>query len=132
MAWQPAQELPVPATGVDSPDSPLVNEAQVDIIRAATGWEYTVHEAITLGERVENMARVFNIREGITPDQDTLPKRFFSGTRQGALVNTPIDQQALRGAIDTYYSMMGWDDRGRPTQVKLDELGIGWVSEYLS
>ena len=103
----------------------------VNIVRAATGWEYTVHEAIKLGERVENLARIFNIREGITAAEDRLPQRFFGGTRRGALKNKGIDREAMQAAIKTYYSMMGWDENGRPTPAKLQELGVAWAAEYL-
>ena len=110
---------------------PWMMNDDVAIIRAATGWDFTVHEALRVGERVENLARIFNYREGFTAADDKLPKRFFSGTRQGALKNTAIDPVALQNAIQTYYAMMGWDESGRPTRVKLEELGIGWAAEHL-
>jgi aldehyde:ferredoxin oxidoreductase len=110
---------------------PWMMHDDVEIIRAATGWDYTVYEAITLGERIENLARIYNYREGITVADDKLPKRFFSGTRQGALKNKGIDAKAFQNAIKTYYAMMGWDEKGKPTQAKLEELGIGWAAQYL-
>ena len=103
----------------------------VNILRAATGWDYTVHEAMQQGERVENLGRIFNYREGITAAEDKLPKRFFSGTRRGALKDTAIDSEALQNAIKTYYAVMGWSEDGKPTQAKLDELGIAWTAEYI-
>jgi len=105
----------------------------VDLVRAATGWEYTVHEAMQLGERVSAMARIFNLREGISAEQDRLPKRLFSGTPEGALTDAGLDPEAMEAAISKFYVLMGWDsETGIPTQAKLEELGIEWAAEYLA
>ena len=104
----------------------------VDMVRAATGWEYTVHEALQLGERVAAMGRIFNLREGFTAQDDRLPKRMFSGTSEGPLTDAGIDPEAMDVAIKQFYTLMGWDsETGVPTQAKLEELGIEWAAEYL-
>ncbi len=75
-----------------------------------------------VGERVNNLVRLFNIREGLTRDLDTLPKRFF---------NEPLEEGPSRGRVvrldqlmDEYYMVRGWDEDGVPGQEKLKELGI--------
>ena len=103
----------------------------VDLVRASTGWEYTVYEAMLQGERVATMARIFNLREGFTAADDQLPKRMFKGTRMGALQESGIDAGQMDAAIKQFYGLMGWDADGVPTQGKLEELGIEWVAEYL-
>ena len=45
---------------------------QAEIVRAVTGWDYTVHEAMRVGERVATMGRAFNLREGLTAADDWL------------------------------------------------------------
>ncbi|MFH1141890.1 MAG: aldehyde ferredoxin oxidoreductase C-terminal domain-containing protein, partial [Chloroflexota bacterium] len=96
------------------------------------GWDYTTVEALKLGERVATMGRAFNLREGLTAEDDHLPKRFFKPTPRGALKDTAIDLEAMNQAIHTFYSMMGWDpETGVPTQEKLEELGIGWVAAHI-
>ena len=111
---------------------PWTMSQQVEIVRAATGWEYTVHEAMKQGERVTTLGRVFNIREGITAEQDQLPKRFFSGTNRGPLKDVGIDADAMQRAVKTFYTMMGWDgESGVPMREKLEELGVAWVADYL-
>jgi aldehyde:ferredoxin oxidoreductase len=111
---------------------PWTLRQQVDMIRAITGWDYTDFEAMRQGERVTNMARVFNLREGLTAADDQLPKRFFSSTPRGALKDTAIDPDAMNRARRTYYTLMGWDPvTGVPTQEKLEELGVGWVAAEL-
>ena len=75
-----------------------------------------------VGERVNNLVRLFNIREGLTRDMDTLPKRFFSeplaeGPSRGQVVR-------LEQLMDEYYMVRGWDESGVPGGEKLKELGI--------
>ena len=64
---------------------PWTLRQQVDLLRALTGWDYTDFEALRQGERVATMARVFNLREGLTAADDQLPERFFSPAPPGAL-----------------------------------------------
>ena len=108
---------------------PWTLRQQVDLIRALTGWDYTDFEALRQGERVATMARVFNLREGLTAVDDQLPKRFFSPAPQGASKGTAVDPDAFNRAKRTFYILMGWDPAtGVPMQEKLEELGIGWVA----
>ena len=109
---------------------PWTINQQVELLRALTGWDYTAVEALQLGERVATMARVFNVREGFTSADDTLPKRFFSPTPRGALKDTAIDPEELERAVHTFYGLMDWDpETGVPTEEKLQMLGIGWAAD---
>ena len=111
---------------------PWTLNQQVEMLRALTGWDYTTVEALKLGERVATMGRAFNLREGLTAEDDHLPKRFFSPTPRGGLKNTAIDPDAMNHAIHTFYGMLGWDmETGVPMQEKLEELGIGWVAAHI-
>ena len=77
------------------------------------------------------MARAFNVREGFTPADDTLPARFFQASGSPGRT-APLNESQLYEATRLYYEMMGWDrDTGVPRQAKLEELGIGWVGEQL-
>ena len=108
---------------------PWTLRQQVDMLRALTGWDYTDFEAMRQGERVTTMARVFNLREGLTAADDQLPQRFFSSTPRGALKGTAIDPEAMNRAKRTFYTLMGWDPvTGVPTQEKLEQLGIAWAA----
>ncbi|MFX1411250.1 MAG: aldehyde ferredoxin oxidoreductase C-terminal domain-containing protein, partial [Promethearchaeota archaeon] len=101
------------------------------ILNAVTGWNTTTWELMKLGERITTMARVFNIREGLTKDDDWLPERFFKPTTSGTLSKTAINPEEFENARSTYYKMMGWDDNGIPTTSKLEELDIEWASKML-
>ena len=112
---------------------PWTISQQAEIVKAITGWDFTVMEAIQVGERVATLGRAFNLREGIASAHDHLPKRFFSPTPRGALQNTPIDRAAMDKAIQTFYAMMGWDsEMGVPTIERLEELGIGWAADEIA
>lgn len=112
---------------------PWTLHQHVDLIRKMTGWDFTTVEALRVGERVVTMMRAFNLREGLTAADDTLPKRFFSPTPRGPLKETAIDPVAFDRAVHNYYKYLGWDSQsGVPTSEKLQELGVGWVDEQIS
>ena len=106
---------------------------QAEMVRSVTGWEFSAVEAMRVGERVATLGRTFNMREGFTTDDDTLPKRFFSPTPRGALKDTPINPIAFDKAVHSFYRLMGWDpESGLPTTDKLMDLGIGWVEDQIA
>jgi aldehyde:ferredoxin oxidoreductase len=105
---------------------------KTDIVTAVTGWNTSMRDLMKAGERITTMARIFNLREEFTKVDDWLPERFFSPKRDGALSKTSLNAESLRDAIELYYEMMGWDNRGVPTRAKLEELGIGWTYKYVS
>lgn len=112
---------------------PWTYEQKRDLVQAITGWNTTLFEMTKVGERVINLARVFNIREGKTSKDDWLPNRMFTPQTSGALSKTSIDPEQMKTAIQTYYGMMGWDEEtGIPTRGRLEELGIGWAREQLN
>jgi aldehyde:ferredoxin oxidoreductase len=104
----------------------------VDLIRAATGWNYSLYEYMQAGERRLNMLRAFNVREGINREADVLPKKLYKELRGGATDGVKIDQAEIERAQDTYYQMSGWDVKTAiPTRAKLQELGIEWVADLI-
>jgi len=103
-------------------------ERYVKMLNAATGMEVTVEEFIRLGERVWNLVRLFNLREGFTRKDDTLPWRFLneplpSGIAKGRL----LTQEQMSSMLDEYYLLRGWNKTGSPTKEKLRELGLEFV-----
>ena len=103
----------------------------VDLVKASTGWPTSVFELMKLGERCVQMTRAYNIREGMSPDEDRLPERFFNTPYPtGPLQGLKIDKAAMENAIKTYYDIAGWDRvNGAPTPGKLEELGIEWAGK---
>jgi aldehyde:ferredoxin oxidoreductase len=77
---------------------------------------------LNIGERVNNLVRLFNIREGLTKDMDTLPARFFKEPlKEGPGKGRTVDLDQSRAE---YYLARGWDPDGVPTKSKLQALGI--------
>ncbi|HIE23617.1 MAG TPA: aldehyde ferredoxin oxidoreductase [Candidatus Korarchaeota archaeon] len=110
---------------------PFNLQHKVEIVRAITGWNSTAWELLKAAERATTMTRVVNVMRGFKPDDDWLPERFFQPHRSGALSKTALDPEQLKRAIKLYYAMMGWDERGVPTEEKLHELDLDWTIEKL-
>ncbi|MHA1215104.1 MAG: aldehyde ferredoxin oxidoreductase family protein [Candidatus Hodarchaeales archaeon] len=97
----------------------------VEMLNATTGFEYTPSSYLQTGERIWNLVRMFNIREGLDSDADTLPKRFFNESApDGDPKGQKIDPNAFEAAKQEYYALRGWDKKGIPTKEKLASLGL--------
>ena len=95
------------------------------LLTAVTGMSWTSDEVVKVGERVNNVARLFNIREGFTRADDTFPTRLMTEPiKSGASKGAVITDDDLETMIDEYYEARGWDKKGIPSKAKLDELGI--------
>lgn len=105
----------------------------VDIANAVTGWDTSLFELMKAGERATTLTRCFNIKHGLTPEDDTLPDRLFQSLEGGPLKGNKMDKKEFEKSVKLYYEMMGWDpDSGIPTEGKLYELGIGWSHSEMS
>jgi aldehyde:ferredoxin oxidoreductase len=98
----------------------------------ATGIAVTAEDLRKAGERINNIARLFNLREGMgTREFDTLPPKIMTvpipdeGPAKGAVVKPDEFQLGL----DDYYEVRGWTKNGIPTAEKLRELDL---QEYSS
>jgi aldehyde:ferredoxin oxidoreductase len=110
---------------------PISLNAVMDYVNAVTGWDTSLWELMKVGERHSAMARIFNLREGFSAKDDGLPDRLFEPLEGGALQGKRIDPQEFQRALKTYYSMMGWDEKGIPLQSKLEELDLEWAKSLL-
>ncbi len=99
--------------------------AYVPMLNAVTGLNLTMEDHIKIGERIWNLTKLFNIREGFSEKDDTLPSRFFDEPLpSGEAKGKKIDRNEFKLALRNYYNLRGWDERGVPTKEKLQELGI--------
>jgi aldehyde:ferredoxin oxidoreductase len=87
-----------------------------------TGFDYSLTEFVKAGERVWNLERMWNLSNGFTAADDTLPRR---------LLEEPIKTGSAKGEVNRldemlpeYYSLRGWDEDGVPTEAKLAELSL--------
>jgi aldehyde:ferredoxin oxidoreductase len=96
-----------------------------DTVRLMTGRDLTVEELFRVGERVTAIRRLFNCREGFTRKDDTLPWRVMNEPiKEGPSKGHIVTEEELQHMLDDYYNVRGWDEDGRPTEAKLEELGI--------
>jgi aldehyde:ferredoxin oxidoreductase len=97
---------------------------KAELVTAVTGWDMSVMELFKAAERTLTVARLFNIREGLTAADDTLPERFFQPKTDGVLSTKRLDRSKLERARNYYYTLMGWDSKGIPLPEKVEELYI--------
>ncbi len=93
----------------------------------ATGIKMSAEELQQAGERINNIARLFNIREGKgTRKNDTLPPKIMTVPipDKGAAKGSCVNQKEFDIGLDDYYEIRGWTKNGVPTAKKLDELGL--------
>ena len=102
-----------------------VGEPYAAMLRAVTGWDVSAEELERTGERIVNLERLFNVREGVRRGDDRLPWRVMhepipSGPSAG-MYCPPAELDAM---LDEYYRLRGWDTHGVPTPGRLSELGL--------
>ncbi len=96
------------------------------LLTKATGIEFTPEKLMHIGERIHNLARLYNLRNGRTGKDDTLPGRFFDEEMTaGLLKGRKMTREFFAELLQKYYSQRGWDENGVPSPAKLAELGIG-------
>ncbi len=101
-----------------------------EVYERVTGWSMTPEQLRQAGERINNLKKLFNIREGWVREDDTLPPRVLhevlpSGVVQGIGLTSGDLDLMIRG----YYHARGWDQDGRIPYAKIRELGLEDVVE---
>lgn len=104
-----------------------------DLMSAATGWDVSVEEMQEIGRRRLNLMRAYNAREGLSRDQDTLPKKLFKNALKGGRSDGIIlEDTELQAGLDMYYEQAGWDvSSGTPTRTTLEDVGLAWAADDL-
>lgn len=93
-----------------------------DLMNAICGTNFTGDDIFTAGERIWNLERSYNLKAGIDPSQDTLPKRLLTeGIPEGPSEGW---KSKLSEMLPEYYALRGWDTTGIPTKEKLEALGL--------
>lgn len=93
-------------------------------VSMVTGWDVTLEELLTTGERIYNLCRMFNVREGISRKDDTLPSRIGEPLKEGGSAGHTVNKEELDRMLDEYYGLRGWDENGIPKSETLERLGI--------
>ncbi|MFW9902926.1 MAG: aldehyde ferredoxin oxidoreductase family protein [Candidatus Thorarchaeota archaeon] len=104
----------------------LTGDDWATLIATLFGWEdFTEQDFRKTGERIFNLQRAYNLREGLTRVDDTLPKRLLEEPMpEGPAEGHTVELEPL---LDAYYKYRGWDKDGKPSPDKLEELKLDWL-----
>lgn len=110
-----------------------LSEEVVEMLNFTTGMDFDKTELVKIAERIHNLERAFNIREGFSRQDDVLPERFLKeAIPEGPAKGLKVSKKILNATIDEYYAARGWDKGGKPTMNKLLELGLEDVMVYMN
>ena len=104
----------------------LRKEELASLISLVTGFDFSVEVLERIGERIWNLERLFNLREGLRGrEDDRLPDRFYEEPLpKGAASGEVVPKEEFERRLSEYYELRGWDENGIPTPEKLKELGL--------
>ncbi|MCJ2512349.1 MAG: aldehyde ferredoxin oxidoreductase C-terminal domain-containing protein, partial [Candidatus Thermoplasmatota archaeon] len=90
-----------------------------------TGLEFSESEILELGERVNNLKHMFNLREGLTRDDFRLPKRLLTlPIPEGASKGHVVTEEEMNKMLDDYFEARGWSKDGLPAEEKTRDLDL--------
>lgn len=96
-------------------------EDYAELLSAATAFSVSGKDLLRIGERIWNLERLFNLREGFTAKDDSLPPRFFSPLPEGGSRNRIVHLEEM---LTEYYKLRGWNNQGIPTDSKKNQLNL--------
>ncbi len=104
---------------------PLSLDDYANYFQAVTGESISKNDFLTIAGRIETLIRIFNLREGFTRNDDTLPDRtLFEPLPDGPAKGQFIGKGNFDRMIDDYYTCRGWDSAGVPTAATLQKYGL--------
>lgn len=95
----------------------LSEEYYARILSAVTGKDFSQQDLQKIGERIWNLERLYNLREGFNCKADTLPERFLKEEQDGNVVE-------LDFMLREYYQARDWSQEGKPTEKKIKSLDL--------
>jgi aldehyde:ferredoxin oxidoreductase len=100
-----------------------------NLLTAVTGIRWTKEDYLKAGERVYNLEKMFNFREGFEREDDWLPDRFFEEPlTMGPGKDAVLVRDEFTKMLDEYYGKRGWDpETSKPTRTKLENLGLAFT-----
>jgi len=100
-----------------------------DLFNAITGWDWTVKDMVSAGERALTLERMINVRDGLGKNADKLSPKMLQpaleGSRKGK-VPAPFEE-----SLKEYYELKGWNEDGIPTRETLEELNLSEFVRYI-
>lgn len=101
----------------------------LECLNLTTGWQMDLDELLLAGERASNVKRMYNVRVGLTKNEDTLPKRILS--MKDDEKDTSRYLPDLETLLKEYYQYREWSETGIPLPSKLKSLGLGSEASFV-
>ena len=101
---------------------PFEVDTLVELLNLATGFDYDKEEYLKTGERIWNLTKIFNVKNGFSRKDETMPDRIFEEKLE--IDEAKLSKKEFEKMMDEYYEMRGWDENGIPTREKLKELDL--------
>lgn len=96
-----------------------------ELLARVTGWDVTAQELQRVARRIVTAKKLYNLREGWTPAEDTLPHRFLTQALPvGTSLRAALPRERLQEMIQAYYAARGWDRQGRVPHNNLEALQL--------
>lgn len=103
----------------------ITTEVTADLLSAGLGETVTAAELDQAGERIWNLSRLFNQRNGFTDKEDRLPEKVLKNPlKNGPNAGKTFSPEDFSVALQSYYQQRGWNAQGQPGAAKLAELGL--------
>lgn len=101
------------------------------MLEAVTGEPFTPDELAEAAARIVTTKRMFNLREGLTAADDTLPDRFLEEPLEGGSVaGARLTREGLGAMVAAYYAARGWDEAGRVPPARARALGLSDLPQH--
>jgi aldehyde:ferredoxin oxidoreductase len=95
------------------------------ILKSMTGLNFSADDLQKVGEKISNLNRMYNIKNGRSRKDDTLPARFFKEKQlAGIFEGKYLTEEIFNQWLDMYYNERGWDNNGIPTDEKIKQLNL--------
>ena len=95
---------------------PLLWDEVTRLYNALTGLNVKTEDLAKTAVKINQMVRVFNVREGVTRKDDYLPERFYrEPLKKGAADGHVVEKERFEGMLNKYYRIRGWDRDGKPS-----------------
>ena len=101
----------------------------VEMLNAATGWEYTGDQYMEVGKRIQTMRQLFNAKHHVPITEWALPDRMAGKPplKEGPLKGKTLQNEEM---VRLHWKAFGWDEEtGIPTEETIEQLGINTVLE---
>lgn len=108
----------IPSNSIRPPDEMI--KIYISMLNTL-GFNYDEESFLKLGERIYNLSRLFNVREGVSRKDDSLPPRFHEPREDTGWVITKEDFNKM---LNIYYEKRGWSPEGIPLKETLERLGL--------